>query len=76
MRYISLNDKEFHLRYQALVQYIAANQAKTLNEKKNELEGLPDGHYLKFIFFVNKKNGKSFLHKAAAEGNLPLMQLI
>jgi ankyrin repeat protein len=77
MPYESLAEFEFNSTYQLLVDFIKANQDKTLPEIKYQLRNLPNGHALKNKnFFVLNPKGKSFLHKAAAEENLVLITFL
>ncbi|MEN9449477.1 MAG: hypothetical protein RJA83_91 [Pseudomonadota bacterium] len=82
-RYTAIKDDEFNKRYQQLAKYIQDN-ASTLDENKlrviqrNGLNNfLPNGHDLKNKnLFVLGENRKSFLHKAAAEGDLILITFL
>lgn len=78
MRYAPILETDFDTRYQLLADYLKANEDKTLPEIEYGLNHLPSGHALKNknLFVLSRDNRKSFLHKAAIEGNLLLITFL
>jgi ankyrin repeat protein len=80
MRYTAISDAEFNNRYQLLDNYIKVqtNAGISFPQIRYELNNLPNGHALKGKKFsvLNLKNRKSFLHKAAAAGNLLFIRFL
>jgi ankyrin repeat protein len=77
MRYASipLSETEFNTRYQLLADYVQANEGKTNRGIEEGLNNLSNGNTLKDLFVLNP-DGKSFLHKAAVEENLRLIDYL
>lgn len=78
MRYAPILETDFDTRYQLLADYLKANEDKTLPEIEYGLNHLPNGHALKNknLFVLSRDTRKSFLHKAAIEGNLLLITFL
>ena len=77
MPYASISNLNFNQRYQLLANYIEANKDKTIDDIQQGLNNLPNEHDLKNknLFVLNQKR-KSFLHQAAAKGNLLLIKFL
>jgi|GEM_PF-3418019 len=75
MPYQQLSDTEFSIKYKALILYLVMHRNRPSLHVSNPWANLAADPFLKGFFVLNSE-GKSFLHVAAAEGNLELISFL
>lgn len=75
MPYQQISNTEFTIKYKALIRYLEMHGNRPSSNVPNPWSNLGADHFLKDLFVLNS-DGKSFLHIAAAEGNLELITFL